>query len=335
MTDPIDPRSPIFIVGMPRSGTTLLSSVLNAHPQIAITPETHFYTRCRSTSPETDTVEQVWGRLRQQPGVQDMDLRTAEIDRIWNRVDQAGASPPDLFRALCSVYAERSGAQVWGEKTPDHLAHVPTLLEEFPHAAVVCIVRDPRDVWLSLRDMPWNRSTLPETAWKWRRYAECTDDYRRAHPNHFRTVNYERLVSNSKRVIQDILGWLGMPFEKEVLAFHEGKTGPADLEREPWKKNIQQPIDSSNKEKWRTQMTPAERWLVQVITGVWLEDWGYSAPAVTVDAAFGRDLVGVLSRSVRTVVGRALRRWRTPRREPADHRPTWLRRKQFTEEGEL
>jgi hypothetical protein len=334
MTESNSLRFPIFIVGMPRSGTTLLSSVLDAHSQITITPETHFYTRCHSGKTAVDTRGDVWDRLQQQPGVQDMGVTEEEIERIWDHLDRSSelSKPADLLGALCSTYAERSGAEAWGEKTPDHLAHVPTLLEEFPEAVVLCIVRDPRDVCLSLRDMPWNRSSLLEMAWKWRRYAGLAARYEQAYPNRFRTVTYEDLVSNPEPVLREVLGWLEAPYQEEVLAFHNRDTGPADLEREPWKENIQEPIDSSNKGKWRTQMGPGERWIVQTVTGERLRDWGYSAPTVPFDVTFVRDLVQVLWQSFKTIAGRMVRRWQTPPREADDHRPTWMRRRQFLEE---
>jgi len=272
MTYETGPRHPLFIVGMPRSGTTLLSALLDAHPQIAIAPETHFYTRGRPADSSTpDTIEEVWARLRQQPGVQDMALTEAETARLWDRLGRhKQPAPPDLLRALCSTYADRSGAQAWGEKTPDHLVHVPTIVEEFPEAVVLCIVRDPRDVCLSLRDLPWNRDSLPESAWKWRRYARLTARYEQVYPDQFRAVKYEDLLSDPERLLRDVLAWLHAPFDAQMLSFHEGEEGPADTEREPWKENVHQPIDPTNQEKWRTGTGPAERWIVQRLTGRWL-----------------------------------------------------------------
>ncbi len=325
-------RAPIFVVGMPRSGTTLLSALLDAHSRIAITPETHFYTRCGGGR-QGAAVADVWECLRQQPGVQDMDLTDEEVERLWARVRSADRPvPSDLLRALGTTYAERTGADAWGEKTPDHLAHVPTLLRDFPRAAVLCIVRDPRDVWLSLRGMPWNEDSLPEAAWTWRRYAQKSTRWQETFPDRVREVRYEDLLDEPADILREVTAWLGVSFEERMLRFHERDEGPADTAREPWKAKTHRPIDPSNKEKWRTQMPEAERAVMEWLAGPPLRAHGYPRPSLTVDGAFVRGLGQVLLRTARTVGARWGRRLRTPRRAPDDHTPEWMHRQAGEEE---
>jgi len=313
---------------MPRSGTTLLSALLDAHSQIAISPETHFFTRCQpSAVAPRERLEETWDRLLQQPGVQDMGVREADLDAVWQAVRaQPSAAPSDLLRALLTTYAERAGAEAWGEKTPDHLAHVPTIFDAFPRAVVLAIVRDPRDVCLSLRGLPWNHDSLPESAWKWRRYARRTERYAELFPSRFREVRYEHLLDAPETLVRDLLDWLDAPFDEAVLAFHRQAGGPADAGREPWKEKAARPIDPANKEKWRERMGPAEQWLVQTIAGRYLRRKGYRPESVPFNGAFVRDLGAVGARSARSVLSRVRRRWHTPSRADEDHRPTWIRR---------
>ena len=326
-------RAPIFVVGMPRSGTTLLSALLDAHSRIAITPETHFYTRCGGGRPGETTVEDVWTRLRQQPGVQDMQLTDEEIEGLWSQVPAAErAVPSDLLRALGTTYAARTGADTWGEKTPDHLAHVPTLLRDFPRAAVLCIVRDPRDVWLSLRGMPWNEDSLPEAAWTWRRYAQKSARWQETFPDRFREVRYEDLLVRPAHLLREVTAWLGVSFEEQMLRFHQQEDGPADTGREPWKVKTRRPIDPSNKEKWRTQMSDAERAVVEWLAGPPLRAHGYPRPPLTVDGGFAREFGRLLLHTVRTIGARWRHWWWTPKRAPGDHTPEWMRRRAAEEE---
>lgn len=330
MTESTAFRYPVFIVGMPRSGTTLLSCMLDAHPQLAISPETHFYTRCRPEAHSADEpINAAWHCLRQQLGVREIDLTEEELDRMWGRLERKNrSSPPDLLRAMCSTYAERSGAEAWGEKTPNHLDHVPTILEDFPEAAILCIVRDPRDVCLSLRGMPWNRDSLPESARKWRRYARLSEKFQRDYPNQFRQFRYEDLLVDPERLLGDILEWLNVPFDSAVLSFHEQEDGPVYSNREPWKQKAQTPLDPQNREKWRTRMGPAEQWVVQRVVGRQLRKEGYPAPPVSLDGTFLKDLLRVLVRTGWVIGRRVLRRWMTPSPRPGDHRPTWVRRRE-------
>ncbi|PSQ62119.1 MAG: hypothetical protein BRD25_05520 [Bacteroidetes bacterium QH_1_61_8] len=240
---------------------------------------------------------------------------------------EAHPGPAALLEAVGRTYAERSGAETWGEKTPDHLDYVPTILEDFPEAAILCIVRDPRDVCLSLRGMPWNRDSLLESAWKWRRYARLVDQYKCDYPNHFRQIRYEDLLCDAECVIRDILEWLNTPFSSAVFDFHEQKTSLVDAGREPWKQKVHSPLDHTNREKWRTEMGPAERWVVQQITGKQLENQGYPVPPVSRDGSFLRELLSILTRTGWMIGRRIFRRWATPSRHPDDYRPAWIRRK--------
>jgi hypothetical protein len=301
--------------------------MLDAHPEIAITPETHVYTRCRPELGEEEDVRDVWRRLQQQPGFQDMAFPDEEVQPIREKVESGRfPGPPELLHAVASTYAARSGASTWGEKTPDHLPHVPTIAAEFPDARFISIVRDPRDVCLSLRRMPWSHDTLFESAGKWRRYAELSARFRDVFPDRFREIRYEDLLDRPESVLRHLLEWIGAPFDRAVLNFHETQEGPADADREPWKEKTHRPIDPSNKEKWRTQMGPAERGLVQFLTRPLLTEKGYPVASVSVDAAFVRDLCRVLIESAQILWDRVQQRWRTPERAPDDHRPTWIRR---------
>jgi len=319
-------RHPIFVVGMPRSGTTLFSSMLNAHPDIAISPETHFYTRCRAPEARRpQAMGEVWTCLQQQPGFRDMAFTDEERRRIQERIQAGPAAPAEVLRAVETTYAERTEATAWGEKTPDHLPHVPTMLQDFPEAVVVAIVRDPRDVCLSLRGMPWNYDALPESALKWRRYARLTERFRRAHPNHVREVQYEALLADPEREIRRVLDWMGAPFDSSVLAFHRREDGPADPEREPWKKKAHQSIDPENKEKWRDRMTPGERVVVEAIAGPMMTEKHYATPPVALTSALLVDLVRVLGRALSTIGHRLWRRWRLAGSGGETYTPGWIR----------
>jgi hypothetical protein len=109
-----------------------------------------------------------------------------------------------------------------------------------------------------------------------------------------------------------------------VLRFHERESGPANREREPWKGKTRRPIDPSNKEKWRTQMPPAERWIVQRLTRPLLGDFGYDAPPVALGPAFWQNLAEVLLRTARTLWNRLQRRLTPSGGSGDDYRPEWM-----------
>jgi hypothetical protein len=111
-----------FIVGSPRSGTTVLGEVLDAHPQIAQWYEPYF----------------IWGRH--------LDLRDTDIREAW----EATSETKRFVRGEFEYFRDRSGKDLVAEKSPDHSFHVPLVHAVFPDARWIHILRDGRDVTLSI-----------------------------------------------------------------------------------------------------------------------------------------------------------------------------------------
>lgn len=320
-------RHPIFIVGMPRSGTTLLTKMLDAHPDIVISPETHFF----SLSPfdvraqGRAAAQRALHFLLQQPDVQKMRLTDAEIRHIERAIDAAPApGAATAFETLVRTYADRFQAEAWGEKTPDHLAHVPTIAQVFPDAVFICIQRDVRDVCLSLRGLLWNRDTMLESVWTWRNYVVKSETYRRTLSDRYMEVRFEDLVLRPRDVLQSICRFLDAPFSPRMLSFHA--EGAEALSAEPWTKNANRPVDPSNVGKWRLQMSRGERWLIQTLVGTQLERKGYPVPPVSMRPADLADLGRLLCTSVRIIATRIYRKWARPSGDDRDYRPVWVRR---------
>src|SRR4051812_10323368 len=148
------PERPIFVLGCPRSGTTLMQLMLHAHPRIAVPPETRFvlraYQRRRDfdfTSPDGRRAFAQWLVRTKRLRVADLGLDPASV------VESVVAAPPSLGSALAAVftaYADRFGKARWGDKRPGYYANLPELLRLFPDAQVIDVVRDGRDCVASI-----------------------------------------------------------------------------------------------------------------------------------------------------------------------------------------
>jgi hypothetical protein len=218
------PPAPVFVVGAGRSGTTLLRLMLNAHPQIAIPSESHFLVPLlRAFPPGTDlagadlerAVEVVASSAewRRDFAHSETELRAA-----------VGPGPIDVARFVDRVFRLEVGPEParWGDKTPAYLEWVDTLLELFPAAHVVAIVRDPRDVYLSLLPLDW----FGRTTWELGRYiarnGRFVERSRRRHPpERFHVVRYEDLVLQTDATLRDVCAFLGVPFVEAMADFHE------------------------------------------------------------------------------------------------------------------
>jgi hypothetical protein len=203
-----------FIVGCPRSGTTLLSVLLDRHPQLCVTPETSFYDEVapRLRWPGRRRVRKVLSGWRRLP---ELGL---DAERVASALPRWPWRQGEVLAALLWLYAQERRKARAGEKTPQHLLHVPRLLHDFPGARVLCMLRDGRDAALSLNAMPWMQAvSLRDAAHQWSFYARRTEQLSRRYPDQFHVVRYEELVREPAAALRTIMPLLGERFEPVQL----------------------------------------------------------------------------------------------------------------------
>ena len=162
------PFEPVFVVGARRSGTTLLATLLDRHSRLAVPPETHFFGHFRrcigrdlGATQHQDLVNEFLTNRR----ARDMKLDPAGL---LSRFSQYPADLAHLLRASLEEYAGAMGKPRAGEKTPGHLEFVPAILEWFPRARVICIVRDGRAAVLSTARLGWRDGDIVGLSLMWR-----------------------------------------------------------------------------------------------------------------------------------------------------------------------
>ena len=173
---------PIFVLGCPRSGTTLLQLMLHAHPRIAIPPETRFvlttyearntFGDLREESSRRALADSIVGQ--RQTLFYDLGLDADEV------LEEIVAGPPTLgsaFGIVFRAYARRFDKPRWGDKRPAYYQYIPALLRMFPDAQIVHLIRDGRDCVASLQTMPWFNQDVYAAVCTW---TEAIDSGRRA-----------------------------------------------------------------------------------------------------------------------------------------------------------
>lgn len=271
--------SPIFVVGAPRSGTTILSVLLDRHSRISIPPETQFFTEFlpsvqneeNASREEKVRVALSFHRLK------DLELGHEEVMAKFRDYDNSYQA---LFQALLEAYCEKHMNVRPGEKSPKHIEHVPFLLQKFPGAKVICIVRDGRDVVRSLLKVFWaepgNPRRLGIFCMEWCDYAELTIKYQNVLPREqFYLVKYERLLTNPVDTLQNICAFIGEEFEPEQLDPNFNSKTVPDWELE-WKGKASGMLDSSRVEAWRKGSDQKELWRMNVMMGKTLDKLGYT-----------------------------------------------------------
>src|SRR5262249_54798986 len=147
----------------------------------------------------------------------------------------------DVLVAILDLYALRQQKKRPGEKTPQHLLHVPAILGYFPQARIICLLRDGRDAALSLADMPWGWS-LGAAAELWQRYLRMTEEFQRRFSDNFMVVSYEKLLASSDETMKSVMDFLSESFEPKQLS--EDIPSKVVLPRSMfWKGKSLEPID--------------------------------------------------------------------------------------------
>lgn len=235
-----DPTPFLFVVGCPRSGTTLLQRMLDHHPDLAVANDTHFVARAiEKLAPEWVGPAQagedvpLTDALREGlPSYHRFGRLGVSRDRVADALAEADGYR-DLVARLYGEFARSRGKRFAGEKTPDFVRRLPLLHGLFPAARVLHIVRDGRDVALSLLDWAnqdrgpgkiplWREQPVAVSALWWRWQVRAGRDERPA-ATPYAEVRYESLVADPERELQSIAWFLDLPYAEAMARFHRGK----------------------------------------------------------------------------------------------------------------
>jgi hypothetical protein len=299
-----------FIVGCPRSGTTLLRRMLDAHREIAITRETHWIPkrleRRTGVRPDGRVTPELLSSLLSDDRFRRMGLDEAELRSLVHE------EPPPTYAAFVSavfdLYGRAQGKALAGDKTPAYVTRMSMLHGLWPSARFVHLIRDGRDVVLSL--LAWGRARLPSRPPGWREQPviaaallwDCrvrlgVEAGRGLGPRHYHETRYESLTTRPAEECARLCEFLGLPYDDAMLRFHEGRERhqPGLSAKKAWR-----PITPGLRD-WRSEMRPRDVERVEAAAGELLAELGYGRAV----ARPPRDQV-VLARSLRDSFAEAL-----------------------------
>jgi hypothetical protein len=287
-----DPSTdPVFVVGAPRSGTTLLAAMLSAHSRMMCGPETQFFTHLPRRRAARPPAAPAWPReavdfvasltINGQPVVDAFGISIREVEEYLR------TRPPSWAAALESIvatFARAHGKPRWVEKTPNHLLELATIRREFPGARVVRIVRDPRDAALSMRQLPWTSDHVLPNLHLWEEWDRSSWQFFESDALS-RTVRYESLVEDPRRELGGLCDFLGECFEEGML--DTSATGPALAARgESWKETVKGPVNARRTGVWRRELDPSLHRLAELVCADGLRRYGYPASAGPIRTVF-------------------------------------------------
>ena len=284
-----------FVVGATRSGTTLLRLMLDAHPEIAIPSETHFipelisarekHGASREQMLELLTSHRRWGDFTIEPG---------ELAERWAQIEPL--SGPEAVRAFFHLYADKQdkhGAR-WGDKTPGYVKSMREIQGYLPEARFIHLIRDGRDVALSVLKQSWGPQSIEAAAEKWRSRVNRGRS-QAPYLGYYIEVKFEDLVLETERELRRICEFIEVPFDENMLGYHltaeqrlqekaralprvHGEAQSAEKRLASHAKTFEPP----NPEMigtWRQRMSPADRAAYEALAGDLLAELGYDAEA--------------------------------------------------------
>lgn len=271
-----------FVVGCPRSGTTLLRAMLDARPDLAVPGEAHFLipmARRHASAPDAPfDPRRFLADLAGQDRFSFWDLEVTQIAAAFDR--NPPPDVPEAFRLLYATYASAHGATRYADKTPHHLAAIRELGALFPEARFVHLVRDGRDVALSWMEAPFGPHTLAGAASEWReRLERGRAAGRELGPDRYREFRYEDLVAEPDATLRSIEAYLGLP-AVPVRADHRRSAPRVITEtRHPGQHHrVTEPVRTGVRD-WRSQMRGSDVEVFEFLAGGTLRSFGY--PTVT------------------------------------------------------
>jgi hypothetical protein len=276
----------LFVVGVPRSGTTLLQRMLDAHPQLSVINEAYWLGRDFRQRPgvvrEGLATKKLVRKLLAIPKFRQMRVTEAELLKLLKK-----AKPVRYERfasLIVELHAARCGKPLSGDKTPGYVARMPYLHEMWPRARFVHIIRDPRDVCLSMLDWDrgqrnagrygtWEMDPVVSSALFWRRELSLGREAGTAlGPGLYYELRYEDLVAAPADQLRLICRFLDLPYAEAMLDYHRGRGG------KPWRSSKAQWLPPTpGLRDWESEMAQADVEHVETAVDDLLAGLGYAS----------------------------------------------------------
>jgi len=265
-------NGPIFIVGAPRSGTSLLRNMLNRHPDISMCRETGFfhyvYRRRRAFGDLSEPRNR--RRLAQEYlSIQRIQRLRIDLSALRTKLLREATSYEAFFTAMLAFAAQAQGKARFGEKTP-HTRFIETLWRWYPDATFIHLLRDPRDVVASLQRMPWASNSVIANARLW-----LQDNLRalrwRDHPRYLQ-VRYEKLVQDPEQHLRRVCAAIGAGYAPCMLV-----PKPDPTADRPWFQRAEKPVTTDRLGQWSKQLPTTQVALIEWAIGSHFDTFEYSA----------------------------------------------------------
>jgi len=272
-------NAPFFLIGAPRSGTTLLRLILLGHSRLHIPPESWFLEDLVRELPLADvlTAEQVGRAVGLVTNHRRWEDFTISSETFRQQV--AAGQQLTLRDIVDLIYREEldaAGKLRFGDKSPSYFKIVPELLALYPGAQFIHLIRDGRDVAISSIDAKWARY-YERKLFVWLEAMKVREIHRRSrYADRIFEVRYEDLVQDPETVIRAICAFLGESFEDGMLEWQQRVDATIPAREMHVHRRIRGDIDSRNIAIWKSRLSAFECFSMEACLRAPLARLGYA-----------------------------------------------------------
>ena len=263
----------IFILGVGRSGTSLLQSILNSHSRICFLPETKFlrsYVLKKNFKITKSNYKKITNQFKS-----DKRLKRLKID--LDEALQINNTMYDIYHYILETKLINQNKSNIGDKDPKLIEKINRLHHFFPNSKIIHIIRDPRDVVLSRTKAKWSQ--------KYPFYFHAIIYYmqlslgiksgRNKYKENYIEVLYENLIKNPDYELSRIIKFLNLDFEKSMLDFKDSSKQLVSEDELEWKKETFLPIKKNNFNKWKLGLTNFQIFIIESICFFYIKKFNY------------------------------------------------------------
>lgn len=282
-------NAPVFVMGTPRSGTTLTANIIGRHADVFMPGENHFFEYMYSRNAEYGDLSNaenrekavkdllgIYGHFNQvddQPRVDALFQNSEKLERL-----KQGEDLISLLSEFMQIQAEAEGKPRWGNNTPKDIFHIQEIMRAYPDAKIFVCVRDARDFAFSYKKR-WqvttdaHQSRLKDlyhpviTALLWKATMKRIETVKRLVPEgQYMVVKYESLVTDPESTVKAICQTAGLNYSDDLLQVATHNSSKAGQ---------QKGIFSSSVASWKKKYEPDEAQVVQRVAKNELLKLGY------------------------------------------------------------
>lgn len=269
----VSPDPPIFIVGVHRSGTTLLRFMLSSHSRIYIPPESDFIPYFFGKRPNEELSEKKIEKylikiFSQYRFVEDWKGNQPQLEEFISLMQDR--TPAAFLNTLYGLYAIQNNANRWGDKTPIYASYLDVIHKIFPRVKFIHIIRDPYDSAISLLEKYEKKEFHIDiffAAHNWVRRIQNIQGAKAYIPeDQYLELRYEILVQEPEKELRRICDFIKEPFEPSMLSHHElaNTAIPPDSY---FFANVREPIHSTSVGRGREGLSDQDKRIIDHVAG--------------------------------------------------------------------